>query len=318
MKKTVLLSLLILSSYFLLPVRAQFVVGLYLNGSKPNYSSTMDMNTTYHRYNYEYITQGPGGESVGPFVGYTDSLVANKQYEYEDDAFFSVGGGLKIGYQWQGIQFGVSGTFNYFHTHADQDAARYMAANPNCDVNVLKTQSRLTDTMILNDYEGWFDEHYTSFSVSPYVRFELIQSGDIALFAEINGFYTKINKPKHHDYLDWYHHEMHHTIDTNYIVDNTTTSYGALVTPGLSWQLTPNCLLDLYFDFLAMGYRYTKSIDINVVDEYDYTASPRVLARRTTTTTVAEDTNIGFDLNAAPMSARNYSTWVRVGFSYTF
>ena len=314
MKKVFFTLALLISS---VAAEAQFVVSLHLNGSKPSYSNTLDLSKDYRTYNYSFITQGPGGVVVGPFTGFTDSIV-NDQQQYESDTYYALGGGLKVGYQVQRFQFGVSGSFNFFHTHANQDAARYMTANPNCDVTVLQQQALNMDTMLLEDFEGWFNEYYTSFSVSPYVRCELVQAGDVALFAEVNGFFTKVNRPQHHDYLDWYHHEMHHTIDTTFAVDQTAMSYGALVTPGLSWQLSPNCLVDLYFDFLAVGYRYTKRVDVNVIDEYDYTASPRVLARRTTITTTSEDTNIGFDINAAPMSSRNYSTWVRVGFSYTF
>ena len=315
MKKVLFTLALLLST---VAAQAQFVVSLNLNGTKPAYSNTLDLSKDFRRYNYEYIQQGPGGEVIGPFTGYTDSVILRDQQQYESDNFFAIGGGLKIGYQWQRIQFGVSGTFNYHLTSVDQDAARYMADNVNCDIFSLKKQSQLSDTTILVDYEGWFKEHYTSFTVAPYVRVELLQAGDIALFAEVNGFYSKVNKPQHHDYLDWYFHEMHNTIDTSFTIDQSAFSYGALLTPGLSWQLSPHCLVDLYFDFMAIGYRYTKSTNITVVDEYDYTASPRVLARRTTTTTVSEDTNIGFDLNAAPMAARNYTSWVRVGLSYTF
>ena len=310
------LLLLVFSFYLLVssPLQAQFVVSLHLTGSMPDVSSSSDISTNYRKYNYEAPT-GPG--ELPTLTGITDSVVTS-QLDLTPDKYLALGGGLKLGYQFQGIQFGISGSFNWYYTHNDQDAARYMAANPNCDINVLQNQARLTDTMILEQYTGWFKEYYTSFTIAPYVRYELVQAGDIALFLEANGFFTKINKPQHHDYLDWYYHEMHSTIDTSFTVDNATVSYGALVVPGLSWQLSPHCLVDLYFDCLALGYRYTKNTTVDVYDVYDYTSTPRVLSRRTTVTTLTEDSNIGFDLNAAPTASRNYSTWLRVGFSYTF
>lgn len=295
--------------------QAQFVVSLHLNGMRPTLNQTTDYSTLYRQYNYE-IENTPTGISYR-FIGFTDSTVTD-QKQYDADNYLALGGGAKIGYQIQRLQFGVSGTFNWHYTNADQDAARYMAANPNCDVFPLKKQAQLTDTMILEQYTGWFKEQFTSFTIAPYVRYELLQAGDLALFLEANAFFSKVNKPKHHDYLDWYYREMHGTIDTTFDVDHSTMSYGVLVTPGLSWQLSPNCLLDLYFDVLSIGYRYTKETTVDVIDEYDYTASPRVLSRRTTITTTLEDTHLGFDLQAAPMANRNYATWVRVGFSYTF
>lgn len=298
--------------------QAQFVVSMHLNGIRPTYNQSTDYSTLYHQYNVE-VEYPPNDPShpIYHFNGYNDSVVTSQQ-QYDADKYIALGGGLKIGYQVQRLQFGISGNFNWHYTTADQDAARYLRANPNCDINVLKQQAGLPDTMILEQYTGWLKEYYTSFTIAPYVRFEMLQAGDIALFVEANGFFSKVNKPKHHDYLDWYHKEMHHSIDTTFDVDHSTISYGALVTPGLSWQLSPHCLVDLYFDFLAIGYRYTKETTVDVYDEYDYTATPRVLSRRTTVTTTVEDTHLGFDLQAAPMSNRNYHTWVRVGFSYTF
>lgn len=315
MKKT-LLTLALLACT--IASQAQFVVSLHLNGLRPTTSTTTDLSTVYRKYNYdiEYPPENPS-HPIYHFLGTTDSTVTS-QDQYDADNYLALGGGLKIGYQVQRFQFGISGNFNWHYTYNDQDAARYISNNPNCDVTSLKGQAQLEDTMILDDYVGWFKEYYTAFTIAPYLRVELVQSGDIAIFLETNGFFTKINKPRHHDFLDWYYHEMHSTIDTTFEVNRSTISYGALLTPGLSWQVSPNCLVDLYFDCLALGYRYTKSTVVDVIDEYDYTAEPRVLARRTTITTTSEDTNLGFDLNAAPMARRNYATWVRVGFSYTF
>ena len=310
--KKILLTLALLSCAA--TIQAQFVVSLNLTGSKPDLSSSSDISTHYRNYNYEAPT-GPGEPPT--LSGITDSVV-NSQMDLMPDKYLALGGGLKLGYQIQGLQFGISGSFNWYYTHNDQDAARYMNNNINCDVRPLQIQAQNPDTVLLQEYTGWFKEYYTAFTIAPYVRYELVQAGDIALFLEANGFFTKINKPQHHDYLDWYYHEMHGTIDTSFTIENSTISYGALVVPGLSWQISPHCLVDLYFDCLALGYRYTKNTNVDVFDVYDYTSEPRVLSRRTTTTTVTEDTNIGFDLNAAPTASRNYSTWLRVGFSYTF
>ena len=87
-------------------------------------------------------------------------------------------------------------------------------------------------------------------------------------------------------------------------------------TPGMSWQLSKHCSLDLYLDILAIAYDNTKTTDIVVDDLYDETASPRILARRTTTTTVTTTNEMGFNVKGSPLL--NNKNWVRVGFNYTF
>lgn len=325
MKKT-LLTIALLACAF--AGQAQFVVSLYLNGNKPTFAQTTDQSTLYRLYNYKEVnTPNPDGSvtTTFEFEGFSDSTISY-QDKYATDDYIALGGGLKIGYQYQRLQFGLAGTFNWSYSTADQNPARYLSNNPYCDVETLWMQARIdslnimnhTDSMILEDYQGWYKEYCTSFTISPYVRYEVLQAGDLALFVEANGFFTKINKPKHYDYLDWTYKEMHSTIDTSLEINRSTISFGALVTPGLSWQINPHCLVDLYFDFLSLGYRKTIATSVQVIDEYDYVTTPRVLSRRTTVTTTSEDTHIGFDLQAAPMAARNYRTWVRVGFSYTF
>lgn len=312
MKKTLLtIALLALAA----TGQAQFVVSMYLNGTKPTASSTTDYSTLYRQYNYDIETT-PSGVSY-TFTGFTDSTATDQEL-FDADKYIALGGGAKIGYQVQRLQFGISGTFNWYYTHFDQNAARYLSNNPDCDIWVLKNQAAFPDSAILENYVGWFKEYYTSWSVAPYIRYELVQTGDLALFIEANGFFAKVNEPQHHDYLDWTYREMHGTIDTSFAVRHSTTSYGVVVIPGFSWQLSPHCLVDLYFDCLALGYRKTRDITVTEKNEFDETAYPRILSRKTTTTTTIESTNLGFDLNAAPMANRNYATWVRVGFSYTF
>lgn len=307
-----------------LPANAQFVVSLHLSGSLPSYSQTTDYSTLYRNYIYEEENIPAPGGGVTPvyhFRGYHDSTATSQNTLISDD-YYSIGAGLKLGYQIQRLQFGISGSFHYHHTSASQDATRYLANNPNCDVQSLQRQAQASllnpDTVILDNYQGSFSQYYTSFTIAPYFRYEIVQAGDIAIFLEANAFYSKTNKPRHHDFLDWYYYEMHSTIDTTFDIDHQTVSLGALITPGLSWQLSPNCLIDLYFDCLALGYRNTTQTTVTVFDEYDYTASPRVLSRRTTTTVIDKSSHLGFDLNAAPTAKNNYSSWLRVGFSYTF
>ena len=300
-----------------LGAQGQFVVSLHLNGSIPNstVTNTISKITSDYHYTPDYSVTPPSYtlDSV------TRHSVPVDQMELKSDPYLMLGGGLKVGYQIQRLQFGVWGSFNWVYTHNDQDAKRYLTNNPHINIHSLTRQANNLDTAIVDGYQGWFKEHYTYFTVAPYMRVELIQAGDVALFIEANGFYTKVNKPEHHDYLDWTYKEMHWTIDTSFTIDNTVMSYGLMLTPGLSWQLSPHCLLDLYFDFLALSYRYTKQEIITVKDEYNRDKEPWVLDKRTTITDIVEETDLGFDLDGAPtMHSRIGNTWVHVGLAFTF
>ena len=165
-------------------------------------------------------------------------------------------------------------------------------------------------------HTGWYKQYRTSYTIAPYIRYELIQLGDLTFFAELNGYYTKVNNARHHDFLDWYYREMHNTIDTSFVIPESSVSMGAKITPGLSWQLSPHCNIDLYLDVLAFTFDYTVLSKRTVIDEYDYTTLPRVLARRTTIDATTTSTEMGFAVTGSPLV--NNRNWIRVGFNYTF
>ncbi len=269
---------------------AQFVISAQLGGNYSNGGSS-----------FESIRQ-----TINPLTG-NDTIIYGDGSSVFDTPL-SLTGGIKVGYQTRKMQFGIAGSFSFNHTKVEQTAADYVAANPNTEA--IDTRHEY-DSLV-----GWFKQYRTSFTIAPYIRYELIQLGDLTFFAELSGYYTKVNQARHHDFLDWYYREMHHTIDTSFIIPENSTSIGAKITPGLSWQLTPHCFIDLYLDVLAFTFDRTVLFKRTVIDEYDYTTLPRVLARRTTIDATTTSTEMGFGVTGSPLvSNRN---WVRVGFSYTF
>lgn len=234
--------------------------------------------------------------------------------------------GVKFGYQLGRVQFGISGSFTEYFSNGEQTPQMYQADNPNSVLMPVETYIQRDDGIrntiqyadYVDDYMGQFNERFNSFTIAPYLRCELVQVGDVAFFAELSGFFTKVNKPFHHDYLDWYAFEMHNTIDTSYTINRSSVSYGAAITPGMSWQLTPYCCLDLYFDLLSIAYRKSTLTEVTVEDLYNYADRDRFLARRTETTQITETTSLGYYAAGIQSFTDSYRNLVRVGLSFTF
>lgn len=272
---------------------AQFVVSAQLGGSYFNGGSSSE-------FIHQTISADTGNDTV--LSGRSDTINFDKP--------LSLTGGIKIGYQTRKMQFGIAASFSFSHLHAEQTALEYYNANPNTEI----VKPAVADKY--KDYIGWYKQYRTSFTIAPYIRYELIQLGDVTFFAELNGYFTKVNNATHHDFLDWYYREMHNTIDTTFIIPENSTSIGAKITPGLCWQLSPHCSVDLYFDIMAFTFDHTTIYKRTVIDEYDYTTLPRVLARRTTIDATTTTTEMGFAVTGSPLLTNR--NWVRVGFNYTF
>lgn len=220
-------------------------------------------------------------------------------------------GGVKFGYQFGKLQVGLCASFSWFHSKDTLTPATYCDRNTNPD-NIHMTNPNLP----YENFDGWFTEQHTNFTIAPYLHYEIIQLGDVAFFAELTGYFSKSNNPKRQDYMDWYYREMHNTVDTTYTIQHYATAIGAKITPGLSWQLSPHCYVDLYLDVLAFTFEKTYEQEITIVDDYDLIAVPHVLSRRTVVTTETNGSNMGFNVAGSPMlSSRN---WVRMGINYTF
>lgn len=275
---------------------AQFVVSAQLGGSYAFGSTTPDATFTG-------ISTLTGADTT--YAVPSDTLTR------DNPLYLTIG--AKFGYQIGRLQIGLAASFAWSHDRCDMAPAAF---NRN---RILPDHLNPLDPSAPNvDYVGWYKQRRSSFTISPYLRYELIQLGDAAFFLELSGYYTRTNQPIRHDFVDWYCHEMHSTIDTTYHILDSATSIGAKVTPGLSWQLSPHCYIDLYLDVLAFTFDRTVHINTDIFDEYISTSGTPTLASRTTTTLTSTTTDIGFGVNGSNLLSPTGRNWVRVGFNYTF
>ena len=275
---------------------AQFVVSAQLGGSYAFGSTTPDAT-------YTGISLLTGNDTT--YAVPTDTLT------HDNPLYLTVG--FKFGYQIGRLQMGLAASFAWSHDRCDMSPSQFNRNRILPDhLNPLNPNAPNTD------YEGWYIQRRSSFTISPYLRYEVIQLGDVAFFMELTGYYTRTFQPIRHDFIDWYCYEMHNTIDTTYHILDSASSFGARLTPGLSWQLSPHCYVDLYLDVLAFTFDRTTHINTDILDEYISTSGTPTLASRTTTTITTTTTDIGYGVNGSKLLSPTSRNWVRVGFNYTF
>lgn len=280
---------------------AQFVVSAHLGG---NYATGSMTPTQTEHVGFSTIT----GNDTVYYIDNDTITMANP---------LNVTAGLKFGYQIGRLQFGISGSYSWGHYKQEFTPTEYYnylsgySDSPFFIVN----PSKIPD---IKDWTGWYKYQQSSFTIAPYLRYELIQMGDVAFFLELSGYYTRTKQAKRHDYVDFEWLEMRNTIDSTYRIPDSSNSLGAKLTPGLSWQLDPHCYIDLYLDVLAFSYDRTVRSYSHTYETWDVIAEPNVIARREETTTTTTTSRLGFDFNGLPGHSTANRSWVRVGFNYTF
>ena len=215
--------------------------------------------------------------------------------------------GIKIGYKFsQKFQVGISGCYS-----------SSTSENQPLDGSIVPMISNSINTFITT---GTMSTKTSAFTVAPYFRYDFLQAGDVALFVELSGFYTRTMPPI-------INAEIHNigpmgfTLDTTFTDITrplTSTSFGVNVVPGLSWQLSKHCGIDLYMDFLALAYSVTTTTrtDIN----YTFRFSNLTLSYETDMTTyTTKETKMGAAITGTPLlTPLGVNNWVRVGFNFTF
>ena len=286
--KKILLTLALLLTVQL--VQAQFVVSAQLGGA-------------FNQGNSSFETRYDG---PSPITGLDTTIIDTGSFRPDKPLSLSIGG--KFGYQMGKLQIGVAAMFGFSQSKGEFTVEEFQLRHPTFEAIRIRPPH---DSLV-----GNYSEYRTQFSISPYLRYELIQLGDIAFFAELDAYFSKVNTSNRHEYLDWVRREMRYTIDTSYNIPESSVSYGVKILPGLSWQLSPKCYVDLYLDILAFSIDRTILSRTTVIEEYDYTTTPRVLSRVTTYDLKATTDEIGFGINGSPLTTGK--NWVRVGFNYTF
>jgi hypothetical protein len=176
--------------------------------------------------------------------------------------------------------------------------------------------------------EGNMSTKATTITVAPFFRYDFLKAGDISLFVELNAFYTMEQDPTvtaHQTHLKenstTHQMEQLRDFDSTFTQTRNATGYGARVTPGLNWMLTPNVSLDLYLDFLSIAYAsYTRTYETY---NYSFTLDNMgayVDKMNTVTTTVTEKkSDIDFGIFGTPnWGSTNPGNFVRVGINICF
>ena len=214
--------------------------------------------------------------------------------------------GLKVGYKFGKFQVGVSGSYS---TSTIENQA--------LDPSFVPMIGNSVPTFITT---GQMSTKNTAFTVAPYFRYDVLQAGDVSLFIELNGFFTKVMPPI-------INAEIHNIGPLGFTVDTvfkdfprpiTSTSFGVSVVPGLSWQLSKHCGIDLYLDFMALAYSATTTNRTDL--RYTFSFTNMVLAYETDLTTyTTKETHMGAALTGTPLLTQlGANNWVRVGFNFTF
>lgn len=214
-------------------------------------------------------------------------------------------GGLKIGYKFGRCQVGISGAYNMYTTTT-------VNLDPNL-VPVMPTAAGMVTT-------GTVITKGNSYTIAPYFRYDIIQTGDVSIFAELSGCYTKMNDPVVNATLHYSSTVPTRPIEMDTVITSphplNSTTIAVRVTPGLSWQLSKHCGIDLYLDFLSLAYAKTNTQRIDPKYSFDY-ATLKVTTEQTEVTT--EESRFGGALTGTPLLTElGENNWVRVGFNFIF
>ena len=225
-------------------------------------------------------------------------------------------GGLKIGYKFGKAQVGIAGSYNM-----------YTIENQKLDPSIIP---------IVGVYEGvnygiasvlttgGMETKGSSFTVAPYFRYDIIKAGDVSIFAELDLFFSRSSNPTIHAWESNVNMGVNWSLDLDSTFSRpmVTTTMGVSVVPGLSWQLTNNCGIDLYMDFLSLA--YSKSTTVRMDNAYNFSMSAvgTVMQLQTnvvSTVTTINESQFGGGLTGTPLLTElGRNNWVRVGFNFTF
>ena len=168
--------------------------------------------------------------------------------------------GIKFGYKFGKFQVGLAGGYE-----------QISGTNLPLDPTIVPIMQNSIPTILTT---GYMNQKNSAITVAPYFRYDIIQAGDVSLFAELNVLYSKTLTP-----MCWAEiHDSNIAPGTYFVHDTSgtfphpinTTTLGASIVPGLSWQLSSHCGIDLYFDFLAIAYTKatTTRTDINHIFDF--------------------------------------------------
>ena len=265
-----------------------------------------------------FISANVGGNKFSGTTHTHTQISVVADIEYDTVSFLesttSFTGGLKAGYKFGKAQIGVAGSYSM-----------YNSIHQPLDPTLVPIIGNIMPNWVSS---GEMSSHGASFTVSPYFRYDILTAGDVALFVELHLFYSQMMNPTIDSVSVNNHMEMngapvitsYFTWDTaSAVVPRNSTSYGVRVTPGLSWQLTNHCGIDLYLDFLSLAYTKINRTDTRLDYNFKVSGAGTVTYDYTATTINTSSTEWGGGLMGTPLlTEQGVNNWVRVGFNFTF
>lgn len=214
-------------------------------------------------------------------------------------------GGIKAGYKFGKFQAGIAGSFSM-----------YTYENQELDPTIIPIPGNIISTIATT---GSMSTKGNVITVSPYLRYDFLTAGDVSLFAELSFNYSMSNNPEVHATMkNVGPMNFSLSLDSTFTRPLSSTTMGVNLVPGLSWQLSKNCGIDLYLDFLAIAYSSTNAIRTVIDYEYHfngvdltYFATPHDI--------ITTESSFGAALTGTPLLTQlGANNWVRVGFNFTF
>ena len=265
-----------------------------------------------------FISANVGGNKFSGTTHTHTQISVVADIEYDTVSFLesttSFTGGLKAGYKFGKAQVGIAGSYSM-----------YNSIHQPLDPTLVPIIGNIMPNWVSS---GEMSSHGASFTVSPYFRYDILTAGDVALFVELHLFYSQMMNPTIDSVSVNNHMEMngapvitsYFTWDTaSAVVPRNSTSYGVRVTPGLSWQLTNHCGIDLYLDFLSLAYTKINRTDTRLDYNFKVSGAGTVTYDYTATTINSSSPEWGGGLMGTPLlTEQGVNNWVRVGFNFTF
>ena len=224
----------------------------------------------------------------------------------------TLGGGFRFGYKTGKVMFGIGANYT-----------TSTVKNQPLDSSLIPIYpARLWST------DGSMSTKSNTITIAPFLRFDIVKAGDISLFLELNGFYSMEQNPTvtaHQIYTA--ENPTTHTpenlreFDTTFTQTRNTTGFGARLTPGLNWMITPNISLDLYLDFLSLAYSsYTRTSEsYQFAFKLNNMGNAVNYAETLTTTVTEKSTDIDLGIFGTPdWSSPTPKHFVRVGINICF
>ena len=241
-----------------------------------------------------------------------DSIIPAVITPVEATSNFS--GGLKIGYKFGKAQAGIAASYNKYNIGLQ-------SLDPTI-IPIIGVYEGVNYGVPTITTTGMMSTSVASITVAPYFRYDLLVAGDVAIFAELNVFYTMTKDPV----ITFSEYNVGPAGITLPSVEDTvinrplnSTSLGVSVVPGLSWQLSNHCGIDLYLDFLSLAYRKTTTNQIDFAYTHRIVNGSELQTDHTETLTVTNETVIGGGLTGTPLlTDLGKNNWVRVGFNFSF